>query len=501
MRTLTRYLLRLHLGPFLFAAAGLTLLLLLDQVDKRFKHLIGKDLHWSVISEVFIYSIPFIVAQTLPMAVLIAVLYVFSRMEADFEITAIKACGVPVARAMLPLVLCAFILAGALTWFNNTILPWSNHHLQVLITGIAQKSPTFSLREQTINQIPQAGVYLQAGSIDRERNLLADVAMYDERNGQQSRTIYADRGSMAFEEGGEDLYLGLEDGIMQIRPNERPNAFRRVSFDQMVMRVRGVAKALERDTLGALRGDREMDIAALRGEADKGARRVTAAQSESEAYSAAITRRLLDFATPTELGSRLPAGSRERPGDAPPRSAGNGGAGEAAAGAGRSAASDASGDVAPGGAWDSAAGGVEDDPAGDAAQDSVIRTSEILADRFHSSADALNQFSAYSRIARDGHRTVNKYWVEIHKKGSLPAACIVFVLIGVPIAVRFPRGGVALVIGVSLGIFGAYYVSLIGGEELADRLWISPAWAMWGSNILFGIGGAVAIARSVRVTR
>ena len=146
MRTLTRYLLRLHLAPFLFAVTGLTLLLLLDQVSKRFQDLIGKDLHWSVIAEVFVYSIPFILAQTLPMAVLITVLYVYSRLEGDFEITAIKASGVPLHRVMAPILLAATILAGGMTWFNNVVLPESNHHLQVLLTGVGRKKPTFYLR-------------------------------------------------------------------------------------------------------------------------------------------------------------------------------------------------------------------------------------------------------------------------------------------------------------------------------------------------------------------
>ena len=66
-------------------------------------------------------------------------------------------------------------------------------------------------------------------------------------------------------------------------------------------------------------------------------------------------------------------------------------------------------------------------------------------------------------------RAKNRYEIEIHKKFSLAAACIVFVLLGAPIALRFPRGGVGLVIGVSLVVFALYYVGLIGGESLANK--------------------------------
>jgi lipopolysaccharide export system permease protein len=67
--------------------------------------------------------------------------------------------------------------------------------------------------------------------------------------------------------------------------------------------------------------------------------------------------------------------------------------------------------------------------------------------------------------AADLAETVAQRRVEAHKKFAIPFACIVFVLIGAPLALRFPRGGVGMVIGFSLLIFGIYYVSLIGGDR------------------------------------
>ncbi len=90
-------------------------------------------------------------------------------------------------------------------------------------------------------------------------------------------------------------------------------------------------------------------------------------------------------------------------------------------------------------------------------------------------------------------REMSRFSVEIHKKFSIPAAAIVFVLIGAPIGVRFARGGIGMVIGVSLGVFCVYYVGLIAGEELADRTIISPFWAMWAPSVLFGAAGCVIL--------
>ena len=93
----------------------------------------------------------------------------------------------------------------------------------------------------------------------------------------------------------------------------------------------------------------------------------------------------------------------------------------------------------------------------------------------------------------------NRYEVEVQKKFSIPAACIVFVLIGGPLAVRYRQAGVAMVVAASLLIFCAYYVSLVGGEELADELILGPFWAMWAPNVLFGGVGLALLWRSVKV--
>ena len=91
-----------------------------------------------------------------------------------------------------------------------------------------------------------------------------------------------------------------------------------------------------------------------------------------------------------------------------------------------------------------------------------------------------------------------RYWVEIHKKLAISFACIVFVMVGLPTAVRFPRGGVGMVISVSVGIFGIYWMGLIGGENIADKGILSPFVAMWAPNIVFFLLGLYLLTRFSR---
>ena len=94
--------------------------------------------------------------------------------------------------------------------------------------------------------------------------------------------------------------------------------------------------------------------------------------------------------------------------------------------------------------------------------------------------------------------SADRFRVEVHKKYAIAFACIVFVLLGAPLAIRFPRGGVGMVIVVSVAIFAVYWAGLIGGENLANKGLVTPFWAMWTADLVFF---ALALALAARMSR
>lgn len=97
-------------------------------------------------------------------------------------------------------------------------------------------------------------------------------------------------------------------------------------------------------------------------------------------------------------------------------------------------------------------------------------------------------------------RQTNQYLVEIHKKYSIPFACLVFVLVGAPLGIMSRRGGFGIAATLSLGFFVLYWAFLIGGEKLADRTILSPFLGMWAANILIGLLGVYLTVRVGRET-
>lgn len=94
--------------------------------------------------------------------------------------------------------------------------------------------------------------------------------------------------------------------------------------------------------------------------------------------------------------------------------------------------------------------------------------------------------------------SINSYWVEIHKKYSIPVACIIFILIGAPLGTMTRRGGFGVAAGVSLLFFLIYWAFLIAGEKFADRGLLSPFWGMWSANIFLGILGIYFLIKSAK---
>jgi lipopolysaccharide export system permease protein len=113
----------------------------------------------------------------------------------------------------------------------------------------------------------------------------------------------------------------------------------------------------------------------------------------------------------------------------------------------------------------------------------------------------LNQITSEKQNIENQRRYENSLLVEVHKKYALAVACVVFILVGAPLGIMAKKGGVAVGLGLSLGFFVLYWAFLIGGEELADRQYISAFWAMWSANILIGGTGIYILVKSAKETK
>jgi lipopolysaccharide export system permease protein len=542
-----------------FAVSALTSLMLLNYIAKQLGNLVGKGLSWQVILEFFVLSLPFTVAMTLPMAVLVSVLYAFSRLAAENEITAMKANGVSMRRILMPVLAWGAFFTLAMIAFNDRLLPATNHRLRALQGDIARKKPSFAIKEQIINEVSPGLFFLRTAHLDQSTNMMREVTIYDLSDQLRRRTIYADSGVMAFADNDADLKLTLWNGFMQEVPREEPAKFQRLYFGEDLIRVRGVANAFERDSSDNYKSDREMTVCELQGEVaraerdffrareryDRAARVAKQSKSVSVDVTVPVTAVLADTggtsrARVASLGRAYCDGvdfvdtlalpwiktrllraavalapstlfAAERQGQDTLKRDST----KARADSVRRA--DSLAQAASDSAKRSAAAlpGVPSVPGaapGIITNDSLVRPDTTVSSPMPDSLVqaiapsmgvastvpvAVEMEASRSEMIRQ-RSSINQFAVEIHKKFAISFACIVFVLLGAPLALRFPRGGVGLVIGVSLVVFALYYVGLIAGESLADRDKLRPSLAMWAANMIFTAVGIYLLSRMER---
>lgn len=283
----------------------------------------------------------------------------------------------------------------------------------------------------------QSGVFLEnipgyivlVDDINHKTSRIKRAVIYDRTNPNMNRTITADSGIVEFQPQDEAISFLLFSGQVHEQNREQLSDYRISEFASQTFKVGNLETRLK-ETDQDYRGDREMSAMQM---LDK----VHGWEKEIADYRAATVVDT-DSALLRALAFPLPAASSATPGTPEWRE------------------------------W---------------------RFSTVAADI----DKATRLFKTRLTQIITNTKLVAKYSVEIHKKYSLPAACLAFILIGAPLGVVSRGGGMALSVGISIALFTVYWAFLIGGEQLADRL-IIPAWiAMWAANILLTAVGIVLI--------
>jgi LPS export ABC transporter permease LptF/LPS export ABC transporter permease LptG len=90
------------------------------------------------------------------------------------------------------------------------------------------------------------------------------------------------------------------------------------------------------------------------------------------------------------------------------------------------------------------------------------------------------------------------YRIELNRRLSYPFACLVLMLVGVPLGLSSKRGGKSTGFVVAIIVVLIYYFLSSVGVALAKQQKISPFLGVWGANLLFSIVGLVLLQELTR---
>ena len=102
------------------------------------------------------------------------------------------------------------------------------------------------------------------------------------------------------------------------------------------------------------------------------------------------------------------------------------------------------------------------------------------------------------RLAHTPGPAARGYQIELHYRFAFPTACLVLMLVGVPLGLSSKRGGKGAGFVATLGLVFVYYFLSSVGIAFARQGKLPPALGVWGANILFALAGILLLQQISR---
>ena len=219
----------------------------------------------SLVGEFCMVSLPETLQWSMPLALLVSAILVFSRMSADSEISAMKACGINLLTVMKWPVLFGLVCTLLGLWVNNEIVPRGHEIRRTLKTKVSVRTGLSVLEPgRVIDDFPKVKLYFDR----KEGNWLYDLVVLDYSNPNLDRMITADKALVT--QNGTDINFELyhmtvdpvdekhrtmaranrfvytmKDVIKESKYEKRPKDFR---FWEMLGRIRTLRSGMGRKT-------------------------------------------------------------------------------------------------------------------------------------------------------------------------------------------------------------------------------------------------------------
>ena len=423
--------------PFFFSLLMITFLLFINFLLRAIDRFLGKGLEILTILEYLFLNLAWIIALSVPMAVLLSTLMTFGRLSEDNEINAMRASGISFLSILKAPIMFGITVATLLIVFNNFILPDMNFHARLLSGDIYRKRPGMNIEPGVfLDNLPDYSMIIGG----KKGELMSDVRIFSKGQQESQTSIHSKTGKLSTL--SDAFLLTLFDGEIHEIENKDYANYRRIIFETHKIIIPADDILLNRRD-SSNRTDREMTIPMIMDKVSNYEKKLRVVRTR---LKGAFYRTLGDSIIPTSIEEGLATVSNAK---------------------------------------DSIN-----------ADTTFIKSALHKKNRQLRSLERQikNEFGLINSYLKGR----NKYTVEAHKKFSIPFACILFVLLGAPLGVMAKRGGFAVSTSLSFGFFLLYYILLIGGEELADRNQVSPEIGMWAPNAVLLTVALYLILHTVR---
>lgn len=226
MKILDRYIFKELLQIFVLGLLVLMSILILEKINFLSESIFNKGITVGELFQLILYISPAFLMVSIPLAILLSSLVVFSRLSADNEITAMRAGGVGFYRILLPVALLSVITWAICSHIAINVQHVGNLKFIESLTGIVSKQAGIVIGERKFfDRFPGAVIYVSEKPTDS--NILKGIFISDTRDPAKRRIITAKTGSLTKSENG--IVFKLQNGSVY---SSTGKSFRLVEYDE-----------------------------------------------------------------------------------------------------------------------------------------------------------------------------------------------------------------------------------------------------------------------------
>lgn len=215
MKKINKYIILETIGPFLAGILFFTFIFVIQLLPELIRLIFNNGAPLFMSLEVFVYMLPFNIAITIPMSILMASIIGYGRLSSDNEIIVMRALGFPHMRIYMPIIILGVFTFIFSLFFNNVIMSESNYRYRALISYMVNIKPSIAVGKLEFSDIPDMG--LSIGSKYADDTSMSNVVIYDRSD--TKRVITAKYGLWKNNEANAQVVtLILYDGVVQEMP-------------------------------------------------------------------------------------------------------------------------------------------------------------------------------------------------------------------------------------------------------------------------------------------
>lgn len=178
MKLLDRYIIKQFLLTALFSLVAVTIVFVVIDAMEKLDDFIDKQATLAIIAQYYLFFMPEIIKLIMPVAMLLASLFVTARMSTQNELTAMKSSGISLYRTMIPYIAVALLISALSVYFNGWIVPYANKQkFTIERTYLRKNVITGSGANIYVQDSPTR--ILSVGYFDDRRNVATRISIQD----------------------------------------------------------------------------------------------------------------------------------------------------------------------------------------------------------------------------------------------------------------------------------------------------------------------------------